>query len=149
MCNSILIGFSQHQLHRLQRLQNMAARLVSLKRKRVHISPILRDLHWLPINQRIVYKVGVLVFKALNDKSPSYISELLTKHKPTRRLRSADQALLTETLSRTAWGDRAFYFSGAKLWNSLPQFIRKAESLSTFMSTLKTYLFPTVTPSQE
>ena len=55
MCNSILIGLSQHQLHRLQRLQNMAARLVSLKRKRVHI----------------VYKVGVLVFKALNNKSPS------------------------------------------------------------------------------
>ena len=145
MCNSILTGLSQHQVLRLQRLQNMAARVVTLVRKRVHISPILRDLHWLPINQRITFKLGVLVFKALNSKSPSYISELLTKHRPARSLRSADQALLTETLSRTAWGDRAFYSSGPKVWNSLPQSIRNAESLSAFTSALKTYLFPAMT----
>ena len=64
MCNSTLTGLSQYQLHRLQQLQNMAGRVVTLERKRVHFHPILQDLYWLPINQRITFQLGVLVFKA-------------------------------------------------------------------------------------
>ena len=70
----------------------MAARLVTRARKRDHITPILRALHWLPVRQRIAFKV--LTFKALNNLAPAYLTLLLATYVPQRRLRSSDSSLL-------------------------------------------------------
>jgi len=64
-------------IHRLQLVQNCAACLVLCGRKYEHITPLLKELHWLPVEQRIVFKIPLLTFKALHNLSPSYIRDLL------------------------------------------------------------------------
>ena len=65
-CNSLLFGISDNLLRRLQAIQNAAARLVTGTRRREHITPVLRQLHWLPVQQLIEFKLTVLVYKAMN-----------------------------------------------------------------------------------
>ena len=85
-CNSLLFGLPKHQIQRLQYVLNSAARIVSLTRKYDHITPIMMELHWLPVEQRIKYKILLFVYKALNGISPVYLSELLHKNQPSRTL---------------------------------------------------------------
>ncbi|KAK7092232.1 hypothetical protein V1264_008015 [Littorina saxatilis] len=71
-CNSLLAGLPASFIHGL-RVQNAAARLTLRKTKRDHITPLLRSLHWLPVNTRISYKLSTLVYKCLNDSAPEYL----------------------------------------------------------------------------
>ena len=142
MCNSLLYGIPNNQLHRLQLVQNTAARLVTLTKKRFHITPVLIDLHWLPVKQRIDYKILVFTFKALNGLTPSYLSDLLCAYTPARTgLRSTNRQLLHQPRSHNSFGDRSFIICAPKLWNQLPIQIRNSTCLSSFKSTLKTHLF--------
>lgn len=142
-CNSLYYGLPQSSLSRLQCVQNSLARVVFPSVRRTdHITPVLRRLHWLPISQRITFKLALLTFKALSHKEPSYLFELLTPHKPTRNLRSSNQHLLTIPDIRSAVGRHSFSFSAPSVWNSLPLDLRLCSSLSQFRSQLKTHLFP-------
>ena len=87
-CNSLLYGLPNYQVKKLQHVQNAAARLISLSRKHEHITPILLNLHWLPIHYRIMFKILLITYKALNNLTPSYIRDLLTPYIPSRQLRS-------------------------------------------------------------
>ena len=78
-------------------MQNYSARLSTGPRKHEHISPILRSLHWLPIPERIDFKLLLLTFKSLNDVAPPYMEELLVRYRSTRTPRSADKGLLVQT----------------------------------------------------
>ena len=93
-CNSRLYGAKGYKISQLQLCQNNAARMLSLRRKFDHIPPVLKDLHWLPVEQRIEYKVLLLTYKALHGKAPAYISQLLSLYTPTRPLRSENKNLL-------------------------------------------------------
>ena len=141
-CNSILIGLPNEEIDKIQRVQNAAARLISGTKKYASITPILIKLHWLPVIARIEYKILLTVFKSLNNLAPEYISELLNQYNPPRALRSANKNLLIvpKTLNKT-YGDRAFYAAAPKLWNNLPQVIRDCNSITSFKSNLKIYLF--------
>ena len=139
--NSLLYGITEQQLYKLQRAQNAAARMLTRTRKFDHISPVLQRLHWLPVRYRIHFKIILLTWKALHDMAPSYISELLNRHNPSRHLRSSDKHLLTVPRTFSSHGDRAFYASAPKLWNSLPSDLRFCNSLDIFKETLKTHLF--------
>ena len=75
--NALLYGLPQNQISRLQHIQNTAARVVTLSRKLCHITPILKELHLLPVSQRIVFKLMPIVHKSFNNIAPIYISELL------------------------------------------------------------------------
>ncbi|XP_071394679.1 uncharacterized protein [Centroberyx affinis] len=140
--NSILYGSSNNVLNKLQYVQNSAARLLTSTRCTDHITPVLHDLHWLPIKYRIHFKILLTTFKAINNLAPPYLADLLHHHTPTRHLRSADANLLQiiRTKHRT-WGDRAFAAAAPSLWNALPSHIRKANTLSSFKKALKTHLF--------
>ena len=98
-------------------------------------------LHWLPIEQRISFKVALLVHKALNNLAPSYISDILIPYAPTRRLRSSNHCLLKENKTNLRFGDRAFQNAAPKLWNSLPVDLRHENRLQIFKKVLKTHLF--------
>ena len=77
-CNAILFGISDRLIHKLQLVQNLAARLVTYTRRFEHITPVLRDqLHWLPIKQRVIYKLALYVRRALRSELPSCLAELL------------------------------------------------------------------------
>lgn len=141
-CNALFYGLPSTSYACIQRLQNTAARLVTLRRKYEHISPILADLHWLPLKQRFEYKVLLLVFKCLQKVAPTYLMELLSVRVPTRALRSADQTLLSVPYTKTKfYGSRAFSVCGPTLWNKIPSAIRECQSIACFKMNLKTHLY--------
>ena len=146
-CNSLLYGLPQTELDRLQRVQNAAARLITRVKGRVHMTPVLRQLHWLPIRKRIQFKILLLTFKAINGLAPNYITDMLTIYSPVRNLRSstANSPLLKppsiRAIKTVSYGNRAFSSAAPKLWNQLPSDIRAAKSVDHFKSMLKTHLF--------
>ena len=94
-CNSLMYGLSQCQILILQRVQNSAARIALDLSKFCHITPSLRQLHWLPVVKWIQFKMLLLAFKAIHGLSPPYISELITvKPKSTYGLHSNNSTLL-------------------------------------------------------
>lgn len=144
-CNAVLAGSNKSVMRSLQLIQNAAARLVTRSKKREHITPVLRNLHWLPIPDRITFKVAITVFKYFNNPhtAPSYL------HLPSvntlsgrRSLRSASRndLLVPRSLSAT-YGQKSFFVVGPKIWNSLPLVLRLTPTLASFKSQLKTYLF--------
>ncbi len=140
--NSLLYGINKREINRLQLCQNMAACVLMGKRKFDHITEVRKSLHWLPVQQRIEYKVLCLAYKALHGTAPVYLTEMLNKHEPLRELRSANKLLLkVPSTNLVTCGDRCFSKSAPTLWNRLPLTIRSAESLDTFKRRLKTYLF--------
>ena len=94
-CNSLLAGLPSSSLNRLQAVQNAAARLLMKKKKFDHITPILTELHWIPVRKRIQFKVLLLTFKALHDRSPGYISSLIEERKLRPGLRTTPFKLTT------------------------------------------------------
>ena len=140
-CCSLFNGISQQDLLRLQRLQNKCARLIFRKPKRTHTSPLIQDLHWLPIGKRIQFRTLVYVYKSLRRSTPLYLSSLLKIQKSSYSLRSkkAPQFVVKRSLKQA--GDRAFSVAGPRLWNNLPISIRNSPNISAFSKSLKTHLF--------
>lgn len=144
-CNSLLFGLPAKDIAKLQRVQNIAARLIFRVPPSQHISPILQELHWLPITARIAYKINLLTYKSYNGLSPTYLSDLLQHYVPARTLRSSNQSLLQiPKISSKAYGQRSFSFAASSLWNNLPHQIRKADNVNIFKTMLKTHLFKSV-----
>ena len=144
-CNSLLYGTSVKNVSRLQRVQNALARVVSGTRRRDHITPVLRDLHWLPVPQRIQYKVALITHKTLSTGQPRYLRSLITEYKPPRHLRSEGQRLLKKPSKfGSVLASTAFSRASVSVWNSLPEEVRNAEQLNTFKNELKTSLFTSV-----
>ena len=119
----------------------MAARVVTLSRKSTHITPVMQELHWLPIRQRIVYKILLLTYKILVGEAPAYLSDLVSRYNPKRTLRSSSRALLSEKPCKTTTYGRSFSNVAPKLWNALPDNLRMSRTLTNFKSGLKTHLF--------
>ena len=94
--NSLLAGIPARLMNRLQVVQNNAAHLVTRTPSRAHITPVLQDLHWLPIRQRVFYKVMCLTYCSLNSTAPIYLNDLVVRRQHCRTLRSsADPSWLT------------------------------------------------------
>ena len=141
-CNSLLIGITEEQLHRLQKIQNRAARIVTRTKLKSHISPALNRLHWLRVRERIEFKLLTLVYQSVNNSGPSYLQELTTPYTPGRSLRSSQQHLLTvPSYKLKTFGSSSFSFAAATLWNPLPLELKTSPSLPVFKSQLKTHLF--------
>ena len=141
-CNSLLAGLPECKLKRLQLVQNHAARLVTKSRIRDHISPILHDLHWLPVQKRINYKISTIAYQCLHDPLyPEYLRDCVTPYVPSRSLRSSQQNLLVKPKIKISYGERTLMYQSALVWNSLPENIKSAESLPSFKKKLKTFLF--------
>ena len=142
--NSLLGGLSKSDLLRLQRLQNRAACLIFLADKHASATPFIRELHWLPVQQRIDFNILVHVYNCLHETSPRYLQDLVCLHIPGRAgLRSSVNTTRLEiTFSKKTYGDRFFSVLGPKLWNSLPVHIREAPNVKLFKNLLKTHLFP-------
>ena len=142
--NSLPAGLPACARNKLQLVQNAAAKIVKGLKKYDHVSPALRDLHWLPVKRRIEFKVLLLCYKALNDGGPAYLKDMLHISEPQKSgLRSASDFLRLDRpkTELVTYGDRAFSFAAIELWNNLPLKLRAKETLSAFKSSLKTHLF--------
>jgi Reverse transcriptase (RNA-dependent DNA polymerase) len=140
-----LAGLPIRQLNRLQSVLNSAARLIYSRNKSAHVSPLLRELHWLRVRERIDFRLAVLVYRCLNGTAPRYLADELQRvadlHSRSR-LRSATSASLhVPRSSHKTIGDRAFPVAAAKVWNSLPRSVTSQTSLLSFRRALKTELF--------
>jgi hypothetical protein len=139
-CNSLLHGIPRSQLYRLQKLQNHAARIITHTKIRDSITPVLLKLHWLPVEQRCVFKVLTLAHRVIYSGSPDYLD--VRKRSSVRATRSTTTMILDQPVSRLkSAGDRAFSVSAPALWNLLPTSLTSEVNYITFKRNLKTYLF--------
>lgn len=142
-CNSLLYKLQVNSVSRLQRVQNSLARaVVSSSKRSNHITPTLIKLHWLPVKKRIEFKIATITYKVLQNKQPSYLSDILESYNPSKDLRSTGKLLLAKPNIKSALGRRSFSYAAPNIWNSLPFKLRNAKSLSSFTSLLKTHFFP-------
>ena len=145
-CNSLFYGLPKCHIGKLQTVQNAAARLFGGLRKYDHISPVLKyDLHWLPIKQRVDFKIATLVYKSLHQMAPRYLTTMcrpVAQSVYLARNRSAARGdLLYHRWNTVSYGQRCFQYSAPVVWNSLPTDLRSKQSLTAFRRDLKTYLF--------
>ena len=105
-CNGLFYGLPSSEIQKLQRPQNSVARLITGAKKSEHITLVLVNLHWLPIEHRVIFKLLLYTYKALHDLPPDYLANLLTFFEPVRTLRSPRSTNLSVPRSRTStYGD--------------------------------------------
>ena len=142
--NAALYGITGTLLHRLEMVQRSAARVVlCLRRRDQHsMTAALRELHWLPVAQRIQFKLLTLMHGAVHANTPRYLADRISPYVPCRSLRSADQSLIVvPRVNLERLGRRAFSCAGPTLWNSLPLGLRTQRDSKHFKRDLKTFLF--------
>ena len=142
--NGLLLGAKAGVIRPLQVLQNNAARLLTRTRRREHITPILRQLHWLPVKARIEFKTLVTIHLSLHQpSSPLYLRNLFAMYEPRRPLRTNPWTLAIPQTRRQE-GARSIATQGASLWNRLPEALRCPMPPERFKKHLKTHLFNNV-----
>ena len=102
-----------------------------------HVTPLLKKLHWLPIQHRILFKYNLLVFKAINLSQPPYLSALIRLSSLTH----GNRLSISSTRPKKHIGRRGFAVAAPAEWNKLPQTVRSQQTIDGFRSQLKTYLF--------
>ena len=141
-CNGLLSGIPARQVQKMQVVQNSAARLIYRVRKQESVSPIIRDLHWLPIHSRISFKMLLLAYECFYNFAPSYLVELLKRYTPVRNLRSSKKKMFVIPPVQTrSYGERSFTYTASTLWNNLPEHLKNIDSIDKFKIALKTHLF--------
>ena len=146
-CNSLLYNLPKSSIERLQKMQNQAARILTKTPRCDHISEVLVSLHWLRIEQRIVYKIIILTYKAFVDHyAPVYLSELLNKKSTSANTQSAndDFLLVIPPISRNCSNtdfERLFHFASPTEWNKLDARILCISNQNCFKREIKTILF--------
>ena len=146
-CNAVLAELPNATIRPLQRVQNAAARLIMDIGHRDH-TPALKELHWLPVNLRIIYKLCLLMHLVHTHQCPDYLRDIVTStaDSATRPgLRSADGLSYCKPKTRTKLGERAFVYSGAAAWNCLPYSLQSIQNTHSFKQQLKTHLGPYLT----
>jgi hypothetical protein len=142
--NALFVNLPVSTLKPLQRIQNFAAKTVTKASRYSSATLALKECHMLPIKHRILFKLGLLVFRALNGLAPRYLSELLSEHQARYRTRLSSQnciRLCVPLTKKRTFADRSFSVAGPKFWNSLPMEIRQCSTPDHFKKSLKTYLF--------
>jgi hypothetical protein len=145
-CNAVLYGVAADVIRRLQAVLHAAARLITGVRLHEHITPTIRDtLHWLPVAQRVEYKVAVMAFNCVRGACPAYFRDvcrpvLTVAGRASLRSASNNDLVVPRTRGRR-YGPRSFRVSAPAVWNSLPAHLRTADtSHEQFRRGLKTFL---------
>ncbi|XP_051506392.1 uncharacterized protein LOC127413344 [Myxocyprinus asiaticus] len=142
-CNALIACLPACAIRPLKIIQNTAAHLVLNEPKRVHVTPLLVSLHWLPTDARIKFKALMLAYRTVTGSAPAYLKSFMQSYVPTRSLQSAKKRRLVEPTQRgTKTLFRTFSFIIPRWWNDLPNSIREADSLSVFKKTTKNTSFP-------
>ena len=148
--NATLAGIPQYLLCRIQPVMNSAARLIFFESRYCHITPLLRRLHWLKAQERIDFKLAVLVYKSFNgsDHSTSSMNSLVSlDNSAHRRLCSASSSMLdVRRTDCSTVGDQLLSVTGPRVWNTLLLHVVSAPTLRLFRNRLKTHLISSSFP---
>ena len=148
-CNSIFYSLHNYDLKRLQSIQNALCCIVCKVPHFSHITPFLRELHWLPIKSRICFKTNLLTFKAIHTNKPPYLKNHLNQFRSnynTRRSNPDSKVLATINYDRNIYHSythlkHSFGYAAPRLWNELPFNVRSSPTLAVFRNRLKTHVF--------
>ena len=145
-CNSLFIGLPNVILKKVESVLNRAARLIFNLPPRIPTTSSLIELHWLPLKARIEFEICLITFKALKFIQPSYIRELLSfsSHDSTSGLRSADDLYRLyepRAIRERGFANHSFSYIAPRLYDKLPITVKQIDSLNTFKSHLKAFLF--------
>ena len=130
-------------IYRLQRFQNQCARILTKSQRREHITPVLKSLHWLKIQDRITYKIFMLTYKSYHNIAPTYLCELISRRESSvnTRLGSDQHQLIMPPISKDcSFLERSFIYAAPCEWNKLSECIRTS-SFDSFRKSVKTMLF--------
>ena len=146
-CNGLYFGLPSYLINRLQKIQNSCVRFLfgpSRLKKWDHVTPYLKEAHFLPVKKRIEFKIALLVYKCLNNIAPNYLTKYIqARRQPVKMLRNDyDYFLLSvPCISNYNRTERSFKYAGPSVWNRLPYHVRTCNDINEFKSKLKTYLF--------
>ena len=129
----------ENNINRLQKLQNMAMRIILCAPFRTHINDMLRTLSFMSVRDRITYVTGCMMYKVRNKIAPSYIDnqikQISTVH--SRSTRSSEDGKLYIPKCNTSYGQNTFHYKGSVLWNVISKDIREVNSLLSFKLKMK------------
>ena len=148
-CNSLFLGIAAKQMRRLQGIQNTLCRVIFRRSRFASVTPLLKELHWLPIRSRIKFKLGLLTYKTLKTGFPAYLKCYVNLYSSARNTRLSDpsQVMLNtpfydrKTHKNFSYLESSFSYTAPRLWNSFPSVVRSAPSSKSFRSRLKGHLF--------
>ena len=146
-CSSVWSNSTLQNINRLQFIQNFASKIVTNSRKFDHVTPLLRELNWLPVKEQLFYRDSVLIFKCQNDLAPQYLMSKFTKRSNIHTRNTRTRNFLQIPLYRTAIGQCTFSYRGANTWNNLHNELRQSASLTSFKRALKDTLLRQTFPS--
>ena len=146
-CNSLLYNLPKYSIGRLQKIQNQAARILIRTPRCHHITEVLINLHWLKVEQRIIYKILILTYKSFLDLSvPLYLRELVKKKNKSANTRLADDSLILVVPpiskgSSNTFFERSFIYAAPTEWKKLDGRIRKITNFDSFKREINTISF--------
>ncbi len=139
-CSSVWSSTSGKNIKKLQYIQNFAARIISGHRKYDHVTPILKELHWLPVKEHLYYRDAVLAFKCMNGMVPEYLSSQFTARGAVSGRKTRQSGQLNIPLFTSATGQKTFQYRITKIWNDLPSNLKLSRTISSFKTELKKIL---------
>ena len=140
-CSPVWSSTSKKNVSKMQSVQNFAARVVTGSRKFEHVTPVLRDLNWLPVSSMLKYTVGILTFKCVNGLAPRYLCSPFVTRATVHDRNTRNKNKLDIPGYKSAAGKWSFLYRSVTMWNSLPTAITDCNNLAMFMRKSKDYLF--------
>ena len=145
-CNAVLACATAKDLKPLQKIQNRAVRFAFMLKRREHITPYLKQLHFLPVKYRIMFKLWLISLDIVNHTSPSYLTDLFETYQPTTTINlrvgvGRDEYMLVHNSNRNADSRKNIFTKMTETWNNLSLTLRSIESRNAFKSNLKTHYF--------
>ena len=142
--NAILARLPNNIIKKLQRVQNITAKIILNRDRSSSVTECLKQLHQLPVRERIRHKTLTLVHKCLMGNAPMYLQDLLQEHEGGQRhLRSnmKHKHLKIPYIKKKTFAARSFSILGPAWWNELPNELKEEDKTSNFKRKLKTHLF--------
>ena len=135
-CSTVWANTAEKNIKKLQLVQNFAARIITNTRKFDHITPVLQELKWLPVDKHLIYRDTLQIYKCLNGLSPPYLSNQF-QYQSSTHLRTRHNTDLIIPKFKTSTGQRSFHYRAIKLWNNLDEQLRSIDNIRTFKAELK------------
>ena len=139
-CSSVWSNTSKKNISKLQSVQNFAARVITGIRKYDHVTPILQQLAWLPVECMLKLRDAVMTYKCLKGLAPPYLCDKFQMRSKIHSVNTRNKDKLDTPLYNSASGQRTFHYRAVSIWNELPNHIKDIDTLDRFKIEYKRHL---------